>query len=527
VSTSLPNGTTLSAPPTALTVTFSAPVNVAQLAFNSYNTTSTCAVSSVFVQAADGTLYFPRLLSYDPLSGQATFQMVDALPNGSYALHLSGPLGLTDLAGNPLAGNDPSGDYVTHFTVSGPVRGTPGNPTAWVVQQPSDDLANPQNLGTLFPEELASGVTITRPASASPVGNVAGATDYYQFTVLQSQDYLITLPSGTGLLAGTAPNVWCNGVPVPTLPQGPGATFAQLDPGTYVVGVSWDPNSSVPVSYQLQIVLLGSPEVGVALTTGPAPVLSVRLVSDAPAPPGPAPVSGVGGLPPVGSAGAPAVAVPQAPSPTDLFAALADRPLGPGGAGVFTGSPDSTQVARVDVPGLNPFALFPLAVLSIQTVSVTGGTGEPEAEQPASPPLGAGLAAVRDWLVGLIPVGEVVASMPAFSEAVQAMAHAFGQLPGWRDVQPVSPGEAATSLPPRGQDVGTLTAGASGDSAEQTPALPAAPADPVSGPARWDLPRSLTWTVALCSLVLGLVHGGRRARRFRRAADGRVEEELS
>ena len=46
---------------------------------------------------------------------QATFQMLDGLPNGSYALHLSGPGGLTDLGGNPLVGNDPSGDYVIPF----------------------------------------------------------------------------------------------------------------------------------------------------------------------------------------------------------------------------------------------------------------------------------------------------------------------------------------------------------------------------------------------------------------------------
>jgi hypothetical protein len=529
VSTSLPNGTTLDGPPTALTVTFSAPVNVAQLAFDAYNNTSSSKVSSVFIQAADGTKYFPRLLSYDPTSGQATFRMIDGLPPGSYALHLSGPLGLTDLAGNPLLGNDPSGDYVTHFTVGGSERGSPANPTAWVVQQPSDDFTNPQDLGTLFPMDLQNGVTITRPTSASPVGNVAGATDYYRFSVLQSQDYLITLPSSTGLPAGTTPAIWCsNGAPVSTLPQGPGAIFVQLDPGTYVVGVSWDPNSSAAVNYQLQIDLLGSAETAVALTTGPAPVLSVRLVSDAPAAPGPTsepvPVLRVGDLPPVGTTGTATATVPQAPSPIDLFVALADRPLGPGGAGAFTGGPDSTQVARVDAPGVNPFALFPLMVLSVQTVTVAGGTSEPEAEPPASPPLGAGPSAVRDWLAGLIPSAPFAAPMPAFSEAVQAVTQAFGMLGAWWNDLPSSPSEAPAASPPAGQEAGTLTAG---PSAEQAPAPPAVPVVPVSGSSRWDLPRSLTWMVAFCSVALGLLHGRRRVRKFRRGAKARMNDEWS
>jgi hypothetical protein len=517
VSTSLPDGTTLTAAPTALTVTFSAPVNVAQLAFNAYNTTFTAAVSSVFIQAADGTLYFPRLLSYNPASGQATFQMIDGLPPGAYTLHLSGALGLTDLAGNALAGNSPSGDYVTHFTVAGPVRGTPGNPTAWLVQQPSDDFANPQNMGTLFPMDLQNGVTITRPASANPVGNVAGAMDYYQFTVLQSQDYLISLPSSTGLPGGTAPAIWCsNGAPVSSLPQGPGAIFVQLDPGTYVVGVNWGPKSSSAVSYQLQIDMLGSAEPAVALTTGPAPILSVRLASDSQPAPGPLPpvsVSAVGGLTPPVTAGT--STGPQAPSPIDLFVALADRPLGPAGAGAFTGSPAAVQTARVDAPGLNPLALFPLAVLSIQTVTVAGGTGEPEAEPPASPSLGAAVNAVRDWLAGLIPSGAFAVSMPDFSQAVQGLARALEPTPSSPDDLPSSPPEAKADAPSGDQDVLALAATPAAEDAPPT----AAPAVAVGSPSGWEVPRSLTWAVVFCSLVLGLMHGTRRARRPRRGAD--------
>ena len=52
--------------------------------------------------------------------------MQDALANGKYVLHFSGVGGLTDLAGNPLAGNDPSGDYVVPFTVAAHAPGHGG-----------------------------------------------------------------------------------------------------------------------------------------------------------------------------------------------------------------------------------------------------------------------------------------------------------------------------------------------------------------------------------------------------------------
>src|SRR5205814_9612813 len=112
---SLVDGEALSGPPTTFRVDFSGPVNVQELAFSAYLRTSESRVSAVFIRDAAGNLYFPRLQSYDPTTYRATFLMVDALPRGSYELHLSGPLGLTDLAGNRLASNDPSGDQVTRF----------------------------------------------------------------------------------------------------------------------------------------------------------------------------------------------------------------------------------------------------------------------------------------------------------------------------------------------------------------------------------------------------------------------------
>ena len=105
--------------PTQITVQFSEPVNIQQLAYQAFEVTLQRMLPQVFVEGDDGTIYYARFLTYDRTTNTATFQMLDGLPNGSYTLHLSGPGGLTDLGGNPLPGNDPSGDYVIPFTVAG------------------------------------------------------------------------------------------------------------------------------------------------------------------------------------------------------------------------------------------------------------------------------------------------------------------------------------------------------------------------------------------------------------------------
>src|SRR5262249_13342548 len=102
---------------------------------------------------------------YDVQTRQATFLMLDALPPGVNLLHLSGAAGLTDLAGNPLVGNEASGDYVVAFDVQGPPRGSSGDPLLWTEQGPNESFDSPQDLGVLFPRELEAGVTITRNAS--------------------------------------------------------------------------------------------------------------------------------------------------------------------------------------------------------------------------------------------------------------------------------------------------------------------------------------------------------------------------
>src|SRR5581483_4093373 len=82
-------GASLGAPPATLSVQFGAPVNLQQLAFNAYQRAAQGAMTAVYVQRADRTVYYPRLQSYDPATGQATLLMLDRLPPGRYSLHLS------------------------------------------------------------------------------------------------------------------------------------------------------------------------------------------------------------------------------------------------------------------------------------------------------------------------------------------------------------------------------------------------------------------------------------------------------
>ena len=182
-------GTTLDAPPQTLTVQFDEAVNLQQLAFTAYDQTATAALAPVQIDGPGGTVFYPRLVAFDAATNQATFQMLDALPNGAYQLRLSGPLGLADYAGNPLTGNDASGDYVVPLTVAGPVRGTGTEPLAFDDQEPNDTLDQPQILGVLFPHELQAGVTISRDFSTTPDTAPADSADFYQFTVTQAQSY--------------------------------------------------------------------------------------------------------------------------------------------------------------------------------------------------------------------------------------------------------------------------------------------------------------------------------------------------
>src|SRR5262249_853244 len=213
-------------------------------------------IDQVYIQRSDGTNYYPRLESFDLTTNQGNFSMLDGLGRGSYQLHLSGRLGLTDFAGNPLKANDSSGDYVVHFSVSSD-RGT-----TWTDQEPNGDLNHPQVIGVLFPTELASkaGVTITRDFTQNPAAGPADQSDNYQIQFLQHEVYAFALNS-TSLPAGVKVTIFDstgNQVLAAPMASSGGAT-AFLAPGTYVVRVGdWPTTQANKVTYQLAITLIGA-----------------------------------------------------------------------------------------------------------------------------------------------------------------------------------------------------------------------------------------------------------------------------
>ena len=279
------SGQVLDQSPTHITVQFSEPVNLQQLAFDAYTLSAQEELPEVFIEGPDGATYYPRFESYNRETNQATFLMLDGLANGSYALHLSGPGGLTDFAGNPLASNDPSGDYVIPFQIQGPDRGISGNMTdGYTVLSQAGDGA-PQDLGVLFPDELQAGVTIIRgPESGTSLANPS-TTDQYEIQLLQQQSYafqlsdyslLDPLPDGAQVTLTDA-----SGQSIPLSQSFNGQVyFAQLTPGTYTIAVSgWTAGTTANVSYELTVDLFGQQNDSPPLVAGPAPLLQIHLES--------------------------------------------------------------------------------------------------------------------------------------------------------------------------------------------------------------------------------------------------------
>ncbi len=378
------DGTTLTAPPTQVVVHFSEPVNLQQLAYQQDQQTASGGLAAVFIQGADGNTYYPRFQSYDPDSGRATFLMLDALPGGVNQLHLSGPLRLADLAGNPLAGNDPGGDYVVRFTVPDLQRGSPGQPLTWQFTDPSHDPANPQPIGILFPHDLQTGVTLERQAQDTPTNNPADVADYYQFQVLQSRPYVFSL-TGSDLPADAQLTLSdAAGNPIPLLPQGDGSLFlVSLDPGVYVVQVGgWDAGQAAGVTYQLGITLGPSQENPTPLTVRPAPAFRL-LVANAPVPaPTPAPPT-----PP------PAAAPPTAPSDTPATdpatppIAVTSNPVPPPAPPPpASGSTASPPPPALNLPAPGPSSPPPTPVVGPSPGEAPGSTAAPPTPVVGGPP---------------------------------------------------------------------------------------------------------------------------------------------
>ncbi len=275
------SGEILDEAPQQITVQFSEPIDLEQLAFEAFETSPQGTLPQVFIEGADWARYYPRFVSYNRATNQAIFQMLDGLPNGSYTLHLSGPGGLADLGGNPIAGNDPSGDHVIPFQVQGPARGISGNMTDGYtfLAQPAEGI--PQNLGVLFPDELQAGVTINRLPENGTSPAPPSISDQYIVQLLQNQTYSFSL-SGSFLPVGAQVTLTNEaGQPVPLLASYSGQDFfAPLAAGTYTVTVNgWTAGQSANVSYQLTMDLVGQQDNAPPLVAGPAPLLQIHLES--------------------------------------------------------------------------------------------------------------------------------------------------------------------------------------------------------------------------------------------------------
>lgn len=271
-------GTTFDRAPTALSIQFSETVNAQLLAYLESQETGDTTARPVFVRGVDGTRYFPRLQSFDAGSHIAQFLMLDALPNGAFELHVSGALGLTDLAGLPVAGNDPSGDFVTRFSVAGTPRGSAAGPTVWNNTPANDSLESAQDLGVIFPRELQSGVSLIRN-SATNAGQSADTADSFRFELLQSRTIAFTLRDTGGAAGSTLQVLNEQGQPVRLLSLAKGTMrLGFLPMGKYVLQASgWDAANSSDVTYRIEVRLVGASENPTPLTSGAAPAVSIQL----------------------------------------------------------------------------------------------------------------------------------------------------------------------------------------------------------------------------------------------------------
>jgi hypothetical protein len=391
-------GDVLDAPPTQLVVRFSNTVNLQALALESFDADTPGQLAPVFIQG-DAGRYLPRLESFDPTTNQAVFLMTAGLPNGTYQLHLSGPLGLTDLAGNPLQGNEPDGDYVVPFTVHGPARGSNGDPQQWLYQSPGPGRAAPQNLGVLFPDELQGGVSITHEVSGA-LKTMAAASDAYQFQVLQSREYIFLLQGAAGSPPGPGLSVTlldAAGRIVPTTTEGDGqGVKAVLSAGVYVARVAgW------AGGYQVTLSLGGAGENPIPLTVGPAPALTLQLLNSAPPP--------VAIVPPRVVLSAP-TPVPTATTPADPSVVIAPAVV-PGEVRIVA---SKKPAGRVDSPPV----VVPVSGATTASPSTPGST-------PIAP-------AIDEDATGPAParvVGPVYEVVPATAPTPESAPSSGGQSP--------------------------------------------------------------------------------------------------
>jgi len=274
----LTQGDILTAPPTSLSVAFNKTVNLRELV----RQTGLPILDAVYIQDGQGNKFFPHVVNYADAENRAEFVLHEALPNGAYQLHLSSALGLTDLAGNPLVGNDPGGDYVIRFTVNGPARGSNGNPRVWLDKGANTNPAHAQDLGVLFPTELLTGVAVERTA---PLAAASDPADYYQFRILQHALYSFDLESAPAISGIRLSLSDVSGKVISLVlgdSEGSISTVLDLNPGTYVLGVrGWPADVAANLTYRLNIVSFGQDqEPVVPLSIGPGPAVRIRPLTE-------------------------------------------------------------------------------------------------------------------------------------------------------------------------------------------------------------------------------------------------------
>jgi hypothetical protein len=348
---SVSSDTSGSAAPTQFVVRFSEAVNLQQLAFTAFEQSGDTTLEPVYVETATGGRVYPRLLRFDSATHEATFLMLDRLPSGTSTLHLSGSLGLADFAGNPLVGDDATGDFSAAITVD---QGNSAN----------DEGNRPQEIGVLFPHELRAGVVISRDAA-----DQADSADY-RIQLLQDQTYFFFLTGTPGLQLHLFD---ADGKVVPTSPQGEGGQLALIRAGSYVVEITGGMSAKAGQAYQLRITLGGAGENPPPLNAGPAPLIRTRL-SPAALPETPTPqvilpgaISTIPAVRPADAAAPPsqvvlastgtATSAPTSLSPPPLatpFVALAAGPISgvPGAVRVVA----TVAIDRVVLPGSTPAA---------------------------------------------------------------------------------------------------------------------------------------------------------------------------
>ncbi len=383
-------GDVLSQSPTQLTIQFSEPVNLNQLAFAAYNqVTAEDPLPAVFIEGSSGVIYYPRLESYDAETNTASFLMLVRLPSGSYSLHVSGAGGLTDLAGIPLVGNEPGGDQVIQFQVNTADPGRSFDASSGFEMTLPANLTSPDDLGVLFPHELQAGITLARNPGGNEATSSFGGGDEFQFQVLQSQTYCFFL-TGSDLPAGIQLSLTDdagNPIPCGSIQDGQ-VLLADLAPGKYRIEVSgWDPSLGSAVAYQLHFGLQCAADNPPPLVSGPAPALVLNYADSNPAPSpggsgatpdGPMPLSTTVELAPM-SAGGSVPPVGEQP---------AARSAGGGGATMPAGGISGLGAGHVDLAALG--------------MGPMGGVGEVVHDEASAPPIQLAISAPTTSAQGLL-----------------------------------------------------------------------------------------------------------------------------